>query len=197
MLYRRRRLDRSHSRQVQFDPSRTDPQVVGIERGGDQRIELRSKFQLAPPAFDPARDLIIGAVIVVDGARQKPLCLPLRGLAIQALDFVFGEYGGRSRLRFAVQAKKAGNLVKSRPRTAGGKESGQHDPRRHGEKNTPASRLRIDRLIQFQARARPDRAVFWHRLGARISFPGMHKSSLGGFRYRVKLRSGTFVLPFH
>ena len=128
-----RRLDRTHGRQIQLNPGRPDPKVIGVERGGDQRIELGSKFQLPPPAFHPRGNLVVGAFIVVDGALQQDFCLLLRTLALQTRELVIGKHGGRSRLGFALQSKEPGDFFKRSSCIACGKERRQQNSHRDRE----------------------------------------------------------------
>ena len=69
---------------------------------------------------------------------------------VQIFDVMVGKHRGRSRFRLALHSQQLADLVKSRPRIAGGEKYRQQDPRRHREQNAPASRLRIDGLIQLK-----------------------------------------------
>ena len=84
---------------------------------------------------------------------------------VQILDVVIGKHCRRSRLGLALQGKQLGDFVKRRPCIACGEKRRQQDPHRDREQNAPASRLRIDGLIQFQGRE-PGRIVPYSGTGS-------------------------------
>ena len=128
---------------------------------------------------------------MVDGAFQQEIRLLLRSFSIQALDLMFGKNGGRSWLRLPLQRQETSDLLKGGPGTAGGKENRQQDPHRNRKQNTPASSPWINGLVRLRIRALRYGAVFLHRLGARISLPGMH-----GRESRAVPRSGKVTVGY-
>jgi hypothetical protein len=58
-------------------------QIVGIESGCDQTVQLRTQLQLSLPSLRSGCDLIRSAIIAIHGALQQKLRLLLRILAVE------------------------------------------------------------------------------------------------------------------
>ena len=84
------------------------------------------ELDLAAPAVDARSDLIVGAVVVVDGSFKQQLCLALRAHLIEVLNLMFREHVGGSWFWLALQAQKLRDLFPRRSRFPGAEEECNH-----------------------------------------------------------------------
>src|SRR5438128_1552020 len=63
-------------------------QIIGIQRSGNQRIQIWAKPNSSAPALSAGSNLIVCSVVMIDVALQQKLGLLLRALVVKAFDFV-------------------------------------------------------------------------------------------------------------
>ena len=75
-------------RKIKLDAGCAYSQIVGIQSGGDKRIEAGIQFQFSPPTCDASGNLVVGAFVVIHRTLQQKLGLLLRCFVIQTCDLM-------------------------------------------------------------------------------------------------------------